>query len=215
MRNEGARRLEVRPVSGRLRAMWKRVRSRLFPRKKRQSLINRYITEGNLLDVGCGTGAYFADLRSTIVPHGIEIDPDAVQLARQHAERRGGSLIEADALGGLSTVASSTMRGVVMHSFLEHEVSPLEVLQETRRVLNDEGVAIIKVPNVACWNRRFWHGKDWPGFRFPDHVNYFTPRTLRMIALKAGLQIHRFAWYDRFPLNDNMWLVAKRHQRVK
>jgi hypothetical protein len=97
-----------------------------------------------------------------------------------------------------------------MHSFLEHESEPLELLEATRDALQMGGVVIIKVPNYECWNRRYWRTKDWPGFRFPDHVNYFTPESLRSLVEKAGLCVLRFGVWDRFPTSDNMWLVANR-----
>jgi len=99
------------------------------------------------------------------------------------------------------------MKGIVMISFLEHDVQPLQVLIAARRVLQPDGVVILKVPNLDCWNRRL-QGKGWPGFRFPDHVNYFTPETLSQLVSKADLKIVRFSWRDRLPTSDNMWLVA-------
>jgi SAM-dependent methyltransferase len=173
-----------------------------------EALIMRFLVAGNLLDVGCGSGGHFLDLPSSIVPHGIEIDPDASELARSRAAERGGHIIQADALSGLQSMPAAEMKGIVMHSFLEHDVRPLEVLQAAERVLCGDGALIIKVPNFACWNHRYWHGTKWPGFRYPDHVNYFTPQTLSQIVSKAGLRTLRFAWRDRIPTNDNMWLVA-------
>lgn len=208
---ESQRRLESRPTSGRLRATWKQWRLHLLPRRKMEALINRYVAAGNLLDVGCGSGGHFPRLPAAIVPHGIEIDPDAIELATARAGERGGRVIQADALSGLQSLPTAEMKGIVMHSFLEHEVQPLEVLQDAKRVLLVDGALIIKVPNFACWNRRYWHGAEWPGFRYPDHVNYFTPSTLSQLVLKAGLRILQFTWRDRIPTNDNMWLVAGKH----
>jgi len=43
----------------------------------------------------------------------------------------------------------------------------------------------VRVPNFASLNRRVI-GKKWCGFRYPDHVNYFTPVSLRALVAKAG-----------------------------
>lgn len=210
-RIENERRLRSRPVSGRVRALWKRWRRQWLPHRKAEALIRRYVVAGNLLDVGCGRGSLFVRLPGPIVPHGIEIDPAVIELAEARAAERGGRVVHADALRGLSMMAATEMSGIVMHSFLEHEIEPLVVLRESQRVLRSDGAIIIKVPNFACWNRR-WQGKEWPGFRFPDHVNYFTPPTLSRLVLQAGLTILRFAWHDKLPSSDNMWLVAGRQQ---
>lgn len=205
---ENQRRRDHQPMTAGFRTLWKRWHRHWLPRRKLEALINRFVSTGSLLDVGCGTGSHFLRLPEAIIPHGIEIDADAIEQARLRAEKRGGRVIHADALNGLQSMEPQQMKGVVMHSFLEHDVRPLEVLAAARRVLSEGGILIIKVPNFACWNRRFWHGKNWPGFRFPDHVNYFTPLTLRRAVTEAGLKIRRFTWYDRLPTSDNMWIVA-------
>ena len=189
---------------------WKRWRKRLLPRRKLQRLLDVEVGSGNVLDVGCGSGGMLGRLPEVYVPFGIEIDSEAIADARQVTEARGGNVVHADALSGLRTFASESMHGIVMHSFLEHEVAPAEVLKESRRVLTKNGVLIIKVPNLATWNRRFWHGSKWPGFRYPDHVNYFTPATLERLIRQSGLGLKRFTWRDRLATSDNMWLVAAR-----
>lgn len=207
---ENQRRRDDQPLTAGFRTSWKRWRRRWLPRRKLETLINRFVSAGSLLDVGCGTGSLFLRLPASIVPHGIEIDADAIEKARLRVKERGGRIIHADALSGLQAMGPAGMRGIVMNSFLEHDVRPLEVLQAAQRVLCDDGVLIIKVPNFACWNRRYWHGGKWPGLRFPDHVNYFTPRTLARVVTDSGLRIRRFALPDRLPTSDNMWLVAEK-----
>jgi hypothetical protein len=47
-------------------------------------------------------------------------------------------------------------------------------------------------------------GGRWCGFRYPEHLNYFTPETLRTMAAKAGFRIS-FGLAGRLPTSDNMW----------
>ncbi|MGH9203390.1 MAG: methyltransferase domain-containing protein, partial [Vicinamibacterales bacterium] len=138
---------------------------------------------------------------------GIEIDARAAAKVRKVVEPRGGFLIHADGLAGLTSIPSQSVAGIVMHSYLEHENRPLDVLRQSARVLIPDGTIVIKVPNFACWSRRLL-GRAWPGFRFPDHVNYFTPESLREIVTAAGLSTLRCNWSDRMPTSDNVWLVA-------
>lgn len=93
-----------------------------------------------------------------------------------------------------------------MSSFLEHEAKPFELLRELRRVLRPDGAVVIKVPNFACWNRAL-RGNRWCGFRYPDHVNYFTPTTLARLAAEAGYRVVRQRASDRVPTSDNMYAV--------
>jgi len=71
---------------------------------------------------------------------------------------------------------------------------------------------IIKVPNYASVNRKI-RGARWCGFRWPDHVNYFTPATLHMMALKAGLELVRMTFLDRNPLSDSMYAILQPRTR--
>jgi hypothetical protein len=61
----------------------------------------------------------------------------------------------------------------------------------------------MKTPNYASLNRRLM-GMRWSGFRFPDHVNYFTPATLRELARRAGFSTH-YGPTDRNPISDSLW----------
>jgi len=98
---------------------------------------------------------------------------------------------------------------VIMSSFLEHESQPLELLKRIHPILASDGVIILKVPNFASWNR-ILRGRKWCGFRFPDHVNYFTPKTLKQLAQNANFTITRQSFFDRFPFNDSMYAVLKK-----
>ena len=74
------------------------------------------------------------------------------------------------------------------------------------RTLRAGGRVIVKVPNYASWNRRL-RGTRWCGYRWPDHVNYFTPATLAAAARAAGLEVVRMNAFDRLPISDSLYAV--------
>ena len=98
---------------------------------------------------------------------------------------------------------------VVLSSFLEHEINPLSLLKNTFIKLKDKGNVIIKVPNFDSWNRHLRKEK-WCGFRHPDHVNYFTPKTLKDISLRSGFKKFSMGFLDRQPLSDSMYAVLEK-----
>jgi SAM-dependent methyltransferase len=168
-----------------------------------------------VLDVGCGDAAKSVALcawlrhrhRLAVRPLGIEISSGLAQVAATALEALGGRCIHNDALGGMAEIGDGTIDLVLLCSYLEHETNPLDVLRACRRVLRPQGRIVIKVPNFACLNRHLRQNR-WCGFRYPDHVNYFTPATLRAMVVRAGLAACRMSWLDTFPTSDNMYLVA-------
>ncbi len=144
------------------------------------------------------------------MPYGVEISARLAAQSNQLALARGGYVIEGPAASALSLFSSSFFDGIVMRCYLEHETQPAKVLRVSSRILRQGGVLIVKVPNFDCWNRRAVRRARWCGFRFPDHVNYFTPRSLADLIRSHGFEIARFRLSDRLPTGDNMWLVARK-----
>ena len=206
---EAAQRSARRRWSGWLRRQLKQARCRWLPHPKGRNLLRRFVGEGKVLDVGCGSGAWLRQLDARFIPYGIEIDKEAAEVADAYARRRGGQVFQMDALTGLESLEGNQFDGVLMHSYLEHETKPLEVLGAASRVLGPKAVVIIKVPNFGCWNRHL-QGAGWPGFRFPDHVNYFTAATIRQLVSQADLSVARFNRIDHLPTSDNLWIVARK-----
>ena len=122
---------------------------------------------------------------------------------------RRGIEIRNNAVDGMDEFDADLFDGIMMRAFLEHETEPVRLLDKARRVLRAGGRIIIKVPNYGCVNRVV-RGKRWCGFRFPDHVNYFTPLTLKRLVKETGYRVLRFGALDRFPFSDNMWMVIEK-----
>jgi len=174
-------------------------------------------TEIRMLDLGCGEGQLLGivmdrlsqDLRDRCRPFGVEISDELARRSTAALEAYGGRCVHASALEGLAAFEDGFFDLIVMSSFLEHEIQPLPLLREARRALRPGGHVLIKVPNYDSWNRAL-RGQRWCGYRWPDHVNYFTPDTLRGIALAARLEVSRMNLLDRFPLSDSLYAVLVR-----
>ena len=147
-------------------------------------------------------------LPAVYIPNGIEISHELSQVAAQGFGPRGGRVLQADALTGLLQLLRSEYKGGIMTSFLEHDRRARETLIVKMRVMSPGARLIVKVPNYASWNRVI-RGAEWCGFRFPDHVNYFTPTTLSRMITDAGFGILRFSQTDHLPTSDTMWLIAE------
>ncbi|MBI3880914.1 MAG: class I SAM-dependent methyltransferase [Verrucomicrobia bacterium] len=207
---ERTRRNEAEPTLQRAASAVKTVRKKWLKRDKLPVLLKAHVKPGPVVDIGCGGGAVIARLGAEgYVPCGVEISTALAAKAQATAAKFGGRVAHNNALAGLDEFADGHFSGAVLSAFLEHEANPLPLLEKLRMKLAAGGAAIIKVPNFGSWNRAV-RGRRWCGFRFPDHVNYFTPRTLKQMVAKAGLSVRKFTAGDRFPLSDNMWMVCQK-----
>lgn len=208
---EAERRWREQPVLQRLSKLT-RFRLHLLPRKKIPDLLERYTPSGRVLDVGCGDGWHLTNLSERFRPCGVEISRELARRANEALQPKGGFAVHAPALEGLKSLPDRYFSAVCMRSFLEHEINPFEVLQESFRILGIGAFLIVKVPNFGSLNALIM-GRNWCGVRLPDHVNYFTPRHLKTMVTNAEFAIHRFGWLRfRQPTADNMWLIARRER---
>lgn len=181
----------------------------LIRRDKLIDLAKLYVPAGPVIDIGCGGGEVMSRLGQKYTPFGVEVSKHLSDRAQQIVKSRGGRVFCGNALLGLDTFEKDFFSAAIMSAYLEHESAPREVLQKILRILRSGAHLIIKVPNYGCLNRIVM-GQKWGGFRYPDHVNYWTPETLIKIIRDTGFQIVRFNIWDRFPTSDNMWLVARK-----
>ena len=201
---ETKRRLSTRSIGAKVSkaSIW-RLSLLRFSRTK----IAHYFDTGNVLDIGCGAGDRI--LRSKGVPHGVEISRELNATANSSMERRGGYSIHAPAVDGVKAFPDSYFDSVLMHSFLEHEENPGGLLSGLHRVLKPGGYAYVRVPNYGSLNRMIM-GKKWCGFRYPDHVNYFTLASLKAIAQKYGFEFKLLNFMNLIVDDNIKALIIKR-----
>jgi SAM-dependent methyltransferase len=168
--------------------------------------IRRHISAGCVLDLGCGDGS--REIAEFFKPYGIEISARSARKADSLFRQHGGYAINAPCTEGLEQFPPEFFDACSARSYLEHEAQPLAVLEGVFRVLKPGGVIAVKVPNYATLNRIIM-GRNWCGFRFPDHLNYFTPKSLKSMGEKAGFTVN-FRVLDRLPTDDNMWAVMEK-----
>ena len=201
-------RSKSRPINHKLSTLT-RWRFKIVPKSDFSSLIFEYSQAGKVLDIGCGDGTKLSNLNDKFTPYGIEISKTLSKAANLFFKQYGGSCINEPAIDGLRKIGDNSYVAITLYCYLEHESNPLKVLKECYRVLKDSGIIIIKVPNFNSINRHIM-GKKWCGFRFPDHLNYFTPKSLNSMLQEAGFSKFHSKILFKIPTSDNMYLIAEK-----
>jgi len=203
---EFARRKERQPVMLYLSRVLRPLRPDTNGRMLSQTL--RWRRGGKLVDFGCGDGGFLALAAKHFDVTGIELSPRGVELTRQRVPT--ATILE----GPVTEVAESELPAnvfdvVTQFGYIEHEWYPLAGMRAAQRVLKPGGVTVLKTPNYASWNRHI-RGVDWCGYHIPGHCNYFTPRTLRVLLRKAGLEPLPRPLADCLPTSDSLWMAARK-----
>jgi SAM-dependent methyltransferase len=143
---------------------------------------------GRVLDVGCGSGAIPAYMR-TLGLDAIAVEPyeRACQIAREHfgLEVVCAFLQDAD-------LPDESFDAVTFFDVLEHTSDPVGDLKKARSLLKPGGAVCVKVPNIASWQARLC-GRWWYPLDAPRHLFHFTPRSLWAAFEAAGFSSSRCA----------------------
>jgi 2-polyprenyl-3-methyl-5-hydroxy-6-metoxy-1,4-benzoquinol methylase len=138
---------------------------------------------GATLDVGCGGGGFSYHLAKLgFTPNVLnDFSPASARVIKylSEAEFHQGAFEDLKHRGPFSVI--------VMSQVLEHTLDPADWLLRSRRLLSPNGVLAIAVPNFAGLYHLF--GTRDPFIIPPRHLNYFTPRSLRMAMEQAGLRV--------------------------
>lgn len=163
---------------------------------------------GRILETGCGSGIFMqrAAMRGWEV-HGTEIGAHAIAVAGGRGVRMiDGPLDPKNYPSGHFDIVCSI-------EVIEHLRDPRTELRNVMEVLRPGGLFYVTTPNFNCLARRLSPG-DWNVASYPEHLTYFTPRTLDRMLTSAGLRKRRltttgfsiYRWkvrHDRSAQNKN------------
>lgn len=135
-----------------------------------------------ILDFGCGWGEFLLMCdQFGFKCYGIDFAPDRQKYA--HIPILPGFSELNFALSG----ARNFFHAITLFEVLEHLADPLKILQELNELMMPGGILILETPDctgVANISNRREYDKIDP----LNHINGFTPATLRQIAENAGFQ---------------------------
>ncbi len=134
---------------------------------------------GRLLEVGAGSGGFVRAARE----RGWDADATEVSASGLAALAGCGARVFAGDLED-ARYPDGAFDLCVSLEVLEHVPAPARHLSELRRVLRPDGLLLLTTPSFAGLSRRAL-GLRWRVID-PEHLGYFTPRTLRAALRGAG-----------------------------
>lgn len=172
---------------------------------KRLKRILRFKSGGRLLDVGCGPGLFLEAAREHFAVSGVEVIPEAAEYASSTLGESGevmcGDFLQID-------VPREGFDVITMYDFVEHVPLPFDNLVKARECLKAGGLLVLGLPNLSSLGAML-KGQNWRGYSIPpEHLFFFTPRTIAALLRKAGFRTLRSPVAQCHPLRDTMYIYA-------
>jgi ubiquinone/menaquinone biosynthesis C-methylase UbiE len=174
-----------------------------------------------LLDVGCGNGSLMFKVPQNFnLICGVDISPSRIQEAQKLAKQKFPSNNDlhfsvCDIDKGIS-FPDATFNTVICLAVLEHIFDPFSVVREIHRILKNDGILILEVPNIAYLKYRIqllfgklpvtssplnWREIGWDG----GHLHYFTKKSLSKLLEESGFKILKVSGCGLFAEFRNWW----------
>ena len=141
-----------------------------------------YRRTGRILDFGSGAGYFVEEAqRRGWEACGIEFGTLALQMAAERGlDVRAAPLTE-------ETFPPGHFDVVTAFEVIEHLRDPLDDAQAIARVLRPGGLFYCTTPNFNAVTRRLLRAR-WSSIGYPEHLSYFTTRTLAELLGRVGLR---------------------------
>lgn len=149
---------------------------------------------GNVLDIGCGTGAFL----NTMQTAGWNVDglePDATARSKAEALYK----ITPQSSEKIYEKEAYTYDAITMWHVLEHVHELQAYIAQLKKMIRTKGKIFIAVPNYTSYDAK--HYKEyWAAYDVPRHLYHFSPKSMGTLLAAHGLKIDAIKpmWYDSF-----------------
>ncbi len=179
---------------GLINNLYQRVRVRTM--KQKAAIVKKHtaLRQGNLLDVGCGTGSFLR----TMQQEGwrvLGLEPDAD--AREMAKARCGIPVHPSHL--LFSLDPASFNAITLWHVLEHVHALHEYVAQLGVLLAQGGVLFVAVPNYTAKDAKAY-GRYWAGYDLPRHLYHFSPQSMQRLIQQHGMKVVAKLpmWFDSF-----------------
>ena len=183
-------------VSNRLGAAFGGAISRVARWRAGCDLLPRFVPEGRLLEIGCGTGQTLNKLRDLGWRnlYGVEISDSAARIAR----RSGFTVETAGVETALERYSDGWFDAIVAEMVLEHLVNPFAIVEQIARKLKPGGEFLFSTVIRDSLDGRIF-GRYGVCYDFPRHMVFFRKRDLNELLWKDFDRVE--SWHQNTPID--------------
>lgn len=151
--------------------------------RKKFEYVKKHITPSTrILDYGCGLGDFIGICKEN--NHNI-VGYDIAESVGSYVHKKYGVSVKTGRLEA-NMYEPSSFDLITCFDVIEHIPDFIETLSYLFSWLAPGGRLILTTPNLESWDRKVF-GKYWYGFtKLPQHILYFSPRTIQRALQKAG-----------------------------
>lgn len=147
---------------------------------------------GNILDVGAGTGAFLSTMKmSNWKIAGTEPDKNAREKAR---ELHGINLDQSEKINSLP---EQSFDAITLWHVLEHVHDLHDYVEQLNKLLSPDGKLFIAVPNYTSYDATIYK-EYWAAYDVPRHLYHFSPKAMKNLLKAHALNIEKMKpmWFD-------------------
>jgi len=164
--------------------------------KGKRNLVKKYSgkSNGKILDVGCGTGAFLFTMKQAGWDvEGLEPDSTASKIA---ADKYG--IITQDP-GKLYQLPIAQYDAITMWHVMEHVHDLQGYCATLKKLLKPNGVLFVAVPNYTSYDAKKYQ-EYWAAYDVPRHLYHFSPKSMDILMQQHGMKIvaTKPMWFDSF-----------------
>lgn len=175
-----------------------------FTLKQKYDLVRQYKSGKNILDIGSGTGELLNFFKgSGWNVQGIEPDSDA----RNYSVQTYSIPVEDES--HIFELTDNSFDVITMWHVLEHVPNLNDRIQTIRRLLKNDGILLVAVPNPESFDAKKY-GEYWAAYDLPRHLYHFKKKNIKALFAKHDMNIK-----DIYPMKFDSFYVSMLSEKYK
>jgi len=148
--------------------------------------------KGSVLDIGCNLGLNLKALGPDWTKYGVELSKPLANIASDFAPATIYDLpVE------YLEIPDESFDLITAYAVIEHVYDPVDLVRRVYELLKPGGLAIIMTGDVESTLAKKM-GRRWPLYISPDHISFFSARSLRKLLEEFGFRVVSEEWRNAY-----------------